>query len=288
MQQGTWNATQVVCPALPHHLFLRYTRNNGTGDVTVFTASIPRNGDGRVRIIPIQRRGYSLFSPAPINALTISAFNHIRAEEPDDQRAANWLGNGLCYAALAGGHPRMPDPDADAGPGQARARAFCSARCGWRRRDNPVCRRSSRTAPHAVDDGVYAQGTTDQGNPHSGPALWRKAGAVDLWGDSASARAAGVERDLEARAAASALIVSACGKRDAGRVPASANAAGQQPLASLTQHDPLNRRSAARGGIAGHQRRTHLGIALGGFELAGMPVRKRCSTRSFSTPITLS
>lgn len=118
MQQGTWNATQVVCPALPHHLFLRYTRNNGTGDVTVFTASIPRNGDGRVRIIPIQRRGYSLFSPAPINALTISAFNHIRAEEPDDQRAANWLGNGLCYAALAGGHPRMPDPDQTPVPGK--------------------------------------------------------------------------------------------------------------------------------------------------------------------------
>ena len=34
-----------------------------------------------MRIIPILRRGYSLFSPAPINALTISAFNHIRAEE---------------------------------------------------------------------------------------------------------------------------------------------------------------------------------------------------------------
>jgi hypothetical protein len=111
LEQGTWSATQIVCPALPHHVFLRYTRNNGTGDVTVFSASIPRDGDGRVRIIPIQRRGYSLFSPAPINALTISAFNHIRAEEPDGQRADNWLGNGLCYAALAGGHPRIPDPD---------------------------------------------------------------------------------------------------------------------------------------------------------------------------------
>ncbi len=111
LQQGTWGATQIVCPALPHHLFLRFVRNNGTGDVTVFTASIPRNGDGQVRIIPIQRRGYSLFSPAPINALTISAFNHIRAEEPENQRATNWLGNGLCYAALAGGHPRVPDPD---------------------------------------------------------------------------------------------------------------------------------------------------------------------------------
>jgi len=102
--QGQWSYRQVVCPALPNHMFLRFQRNNGTGDVSVFTASIPRNGEGRVRIIPIQLRGYSLWSPAPINALTISAFNHIRAEENADD-AQDWLGSGFCYAALAGGHP---------------------------------------------------------------------------------------------------------------------------------------------------------------------------------------
>ena len=119
--QGQWSYQQVICPALPNHIFLRFLRNNGTGDVSVFTASIPRGEEGRVRIIPIQRRGYSLFSPAPINALTISAFNHIRAEEnpdpapdpgPDQDNARapsaapDWLGTGLCYAALAGGHPQ--------------------------------------------------------------------------------------------------------------------------------------------------------------------------------------
>jgi hypothetical protein len=103
--QGKWGYQQVVCPALPNHLFLRFTRNNGVGDVSVFSASIPRDGEGRVRIIPILLRGYSLFSPAPINALTISAFNHIRAEEHPDT-APDWLGTGLCYAALAGGHPQ--------------------------------------------------------------------------------------------------------------------------------------------------------------------------------------
>lgn len=110
--QGKWGYVQVVCPALPNHLFLQYTRNNGVGDVTVFSASIPRNGAGRVRITPILKRGYSLFSPAPINALTISAFNHIRAEEPAG-KSSSWVGNGLCYAALAGTHPRIPAPDAE-------------------------------------------------------------------------------------------------------------------------------------------------------------------------------
>jgi hypothetical protein len=110
-EAGKWNYQQVVCPALPNHVFLQYTRNNGAGDVTVFSASIPRGGEGRVRIIPILRRGYSLFSPAPINALTISAFNHIRAEEVSES-SSDWLGNALCYAALAGAHPRVLGPDA--------------------------------------------------------------------------------------------------------------------------------------------------------------------------------
>jgi hypothetical protein len=113
-QQSNWNYRQIVCPTFPNHLFLRYTRNNGAGDMTVFSASIPRDGEGRVRIVPILKRGYSLFSPAPINALTISAFNHIRAEEGE---AANtdWLGNALCYAALAGSQPQIRAVDAEPG-----------------------------------------------------------------------------------------------------------------------------------------------------------------------------
>ena len=80
--------------------------------MTVFSASIPRNGEGRVRIVPILKRGYSLFSPAPINALTISAFNHIRREEGETANG-DWLGNALCYAALAGSRPEILPPDAE-------------------------------------------------------------------------------------------------------------------------------------------------------------------------------
>ena len=111
--QGKWSYRQIVCPALPNHLFLRFTRNGGAGDVSLFSASIPR-GEGRVRVIPIQRRGYSLFSPAPINALTIAVFNHIRAEEHSDA-ISDWLGTGLCYAALAGTNPQAAPIADDSG-----------------------------------------------------------------------------------------------------------------------------------------------------------------------------
>jgi hypothetical protein len=110
--QGSWTYRQLVCPALPNHLFLRFSRDEGTGAMSMFSAAIPRDGDGKVRIIPIVRKGYSLFSPAPIGPLTIVAFNHIRAEEKM-ARPADWLGTGLCYAALAGANPQpgeLPPP----------------------------------------------------------------------------------------------------------------------------------------------------------------------------------
>jgi hypothetical protein len=104
--EGSWTYQQLVCPALPNHLFLRFSRNEGTGEMSMFSASIPRGGEGRVRIIPIVRKGYSLFSPAPIGALTIASFNRIRSEEANPDWTANWLGTALCYAALAGANPQ--------------------------------------------------------------------------------------------------------------------------------------------------------------------------------------
>src|SRR5580704_10801168 len=115
--QSNWSYRQIVCPTFPNHLFVQYTRNNGAGDKSVFSASIPRNGNGRVRIVPILKRGYSLFSPAPINALTISAFNHIRAEDSETANS-DWLGNALCYAALAGARPEILAPGAEPAPHQ--------------------------------------------------------------------------------------------------------------------------------------------------------------------------
>jgi len=114
--QGKWTYQQLECQALPGHLFLIYKGENGAGDISLFSAAIARAGNGQVRIIPIQRRGFSLFSPAPVNPLTIAAFNRIRLSEPESQNA-DWLATALCYAALTGAHPEIastPDKSPDA------------------------------------------------------------------------------------------------------------------------------------------------------------------------------
>jgi hypothetical protein len=103
---GTWSYQQLVCKALPGHVFLLYKGENGPGDRSLFSAAIPRGSKGRVRIIPVERRGYTLFSPAAVNELTISSFNRLRADEPEN-KSADWLATALCYAALAGARPAL-------------------------------------------------------------------------------------------------------------------------------------------------------------------------------------
>lgn len=101
----SWGYEQAVCTALPDHLVLEFSRSRGAGDLAVFSASLPRDGTDKVRIVPVERRGFTLFTPSPSNAMTIEAFNHILNSDKHAVRG-DWLGLGLCYAALAGGHVR--------------------------------------------------------------------------------------------------------------------------------------------------------------------------------------
>lgn len=114
-EKGIWTYSQIACPAFPEHVLLRFTRNNGKADYSVFSVSIPRGGQGRLRVIPVLRRSYSLFSPAAVNETTVAVFNRIRSEE-HLQGKPDWVDAALCYAALAGadapiGYPNWNDPE---------------------------------------------------------------------------------------------------------------------------------------------------------------------------------
>jgi hypothetical protein len=112
--RGNWSYQQLICKALPGHVFLLYREDNGRGDVSRFSASIPRDNSGGIRVISIERRGYSLFTAASVNPLTVSAFNRIRADEPEN-KSADWLATALCYASLAGARPEVSPPPAKPG-----------------------------------------------------------------------------------------------------------------------------------------------------------------------------
>ena len=125
--KGGWSYQQLVCQALPEHLFLLYEWNYGAGDKSLFSAAIARGGAGRVHIIPIERGGYAPFSPAPVNAFAIASFNRIRAGEPASN-TADWLSTALCYAALTGAHPLASPLHAN-----PLTRVFpCPSRLSWR------------------------------------------------------------------------------------------------------------------------------------------------------------
>lgn len=102
--QAAWGYEQAVCPVFPEHVVLEYSRDNGAGDITLFAVVLPR-GEGHVRVIPVRRRSYSLFTPAPANELTINDFNQM-VKEQGHGVDPDWMTLGLCYAALAGGHVR--------------------------------------------------------------------------------------------------------------------------------------------------------------------------------------
>lgn len=105
---ANWKQTQLECPAFPQHVLLRFTRTEGGQSASMFSAAIPRGAQGHVRLIPVLRRGYSLFSPAPTNKITVAIFNRILAEEHSADKP-NWGAVSLCYAALAGSSGSEPD-----------------------------------------------------------------------------------------------------------------------------------------------------------------------------------
>jgi hypothetical protein len=100
-----WGYEQAVCPAFPDQMILEYSRDRGHGDISLFSAIIPRGNEGHVRVIPVRRRSYSLWTPTAANTLTLNDFNHLVKENPNGLDP-DWLTIGLCYAAMAGGHVR--------------------------------------------------------------------------------------------------------------------------------------------------------------------------------------
>jgi len=102
----TWLYEQAVCPVFPNFLILEYSQIRGLGDISLFSAIIPRETRNHVRIIPIQRRSNSLWTPATANRLSINDFNQMMGAQ-SDRSTPDWPTLGLCYEILTKGRPSM-------------------------------------------------------------------------------------------------------------------------------------------------------------------------------------
>jgi hypothetical protein len=97
-----WNVEQIACSAFPHSLVLRYTAGKSPRQRSEFIASIARAG-GEVRFIPVQRKGYSPYSPMPGNVMTIGAINTMLEREDAKPHVSQIA---VCYAAFVGAAPQ--------------------------------------------------------------------------------------------------------------------------------------------------------------------------------------
>lgn len=102
LDQHDWAIQQIGCTAFPHSLVLRYTSGKSPRERSEFIATIARAGR-EVGLIPIARKGYSVYSPTPTNAMTIGAINTLLARE-DAKPPVSQIA--VCYAALIGAKPQ--------------------------------------------------------------------------------------------------------------------------------------------------------------------------------------
>lgn len=114
LSSGNWDYDQVVCPDMPGELVLHYRSRSRTGAESLFTAVVPR-GPGRVFVVPVLFRNATPFHSAVGSERSLSVFNQAVPEEIGEQAAqasGKWLELGMCYAAMVGAEPQVPQqPD---------------------------------------------------------------------------------------------------------------------------------------------------------------------------------
>jgi len=96
---GNWTLDQVPCVAMPKVSLLHYREAFPDGTESRFTAVVPLEGEGRVRIVPVLYRNATPFLPAPVNPRNYALFNQL---VQGSAAKGTWLDLSACYAALTG------------------------------------------------------------------------------------------------------------------------------------------------------------------------------------------
>lgn len=111
LASGHWSYDQVVCPATPDSLILHYHSRARDGAESLFTALVPR-GSERVFVVPVLFRNATPFHSAVGSERSLAVFNRAVPDEiatPAAQANGQWLQLAMCYAAMVGAEPEVPE-----------------------------------------------------------------------------------------------------------------------------------------------------------------------------------
>lgn len=107
-----WTYQQIVCRSLPDHMMLSFRNESVDHGPSHFVAVVPANGD-KVQVVTDYAHGLLPFHAAWEKSTAYEAFNRMTAADRGEHGLgpqSHWLNLGMCFAALTGHPPRVPEP----------------------------------------------------------------------------------------------------------------------------------------------------------------------------------
>jgi hypothetical protein len=116
-----WTYQQIVCRSLPDHLMLSFENGSVAHGPSRFVAVVPANGD-KVQVVTEYAHGLLPFHAAWEKSTAYEAFNRMTATDRGEHELgpqSHWLNLGMCFAALTGHQPRVPEPQENVAASEA-------------------------------------------------------------------------------------------------------------------------------------------------------------------------
>jgi hypothetical protein len=116
-----WTYQQIVCRSLPDHMMLSFENGSVAHGPSRFVAVVPANGD-KVQVVTEYAHGLLPFHAAWEKSTAYEAFNRMTATDRGEHELgpqSHWLNLGMCFAALTGHQPRVPEPQENVGASEA-------------------------------------------------------------------------------------------------------------------------------------------------------------------------
>ncbi|MFL6428982.1 MAG: hypothetical protein ACJ71S_12110 [Acidobacteriaceae bacterium] len=109
-----WIYQQIVCRTLPDHMMLNFQNDSVEHGASHFVAVVPANGD-KVQVVTDYAHGLLPFHAAWEKSTAYEAFNRMTATDRGERALgpqSHWLNLGMCFVALSGHLPKVPEPRA--------------------------------------------------------------------------------------------------------------------------------------------------------------------------------